>query len=77
MEPLSSFSSLFRSKCKLILYLTTMYAYCVYHAIAKSSKPLPNCPKISETNVVLIVFISVICDVSAKYTVTISFCCTT
>jgi len=36
------------------------------------TKQLPNCPKIAETSVVLIVFNGVICDVSA-YTVTVSF----
>ena len=49
-----------------------MYLYCVYPAIPKSPK-LPNCLKITETSVVLIVFNAVICDVSA-YTVTVSFC---
>jgi hypothetical protein len=29
-EPLASFSVLFRSEYKWILYLTTMYVYCVY-----------------------------------------------
>jgi len=37
-EPLASFSSLFRSECKLILHLMTMYVYCVYSAISKSPK---------------------------------------
>jgi hypothetical protein len=58
-------------ECKLILYLTTMYVYCVYHAISKSSKPLPNYLKITETIVILIVFNGVICDVRA-YTVSVS-----
>ena len=44
------------SQCKLILYLTTMYIYCVYPAISKSPKQLPNCLKIAETNVFLNVF---------------------
>ena len=30
--------------------------YCVYHAISKSPKQLPNCLKIAATSVVLIVF---------------------
>ena len=51
----SSFSSRFRSECKLILYLATMYLYCVYPAISKSPKQLPNCLKIAETSVILIV----------------------
>ena len=48
------------------------YVYCVYLAISKSLKQLPNCLKIAETSVVLIVFNAVICDVSA-YTAIISF----
>jgi hypothetical protein len=38
--------------------------------ISKSSKQLPNCLQIDDTSVGLIVFIGVICDVSA-YTVTV------
>jgi hypothetical protein len=44
-----------------------------YH---KVQKHLPNCLKIAETNIVLIVFNGVICDVGA-YPVTVSFCRTT
>jgi hypothetical protein len=62
------FSRLFRSECKLIIYLTTTYVYCVYPAISKTPKQLPNCLKIAETSVVLIIFDGVICDISA-YTV--------
>jgi hypothetical protein len=69
----ASFSSLFRSGWKLILYSTTMYVNCVYPAISKSPKQLPNFLKIAETSVVLIVFNCVVCDVSA-YTVVVSFC---
>ena len=36
-EPLASFSGLFRSEYKWILYLTTMYEYCVYPAMSKTS----------------------------------------
>jgi hypothetical protein len=54
---------LFHIDCKLTLYLTIMYVYCVYPAISKSPKQLPSCLKISETSVVLIVFNGVICDV--------------
>ena len=36
----ASLSSLFRSECKSMLYLTTMYVYCVYPAISKSPKTL-------------------------------------
>ena len=66
-------ASLFRSECKLILYSTTMYIYCVYPAISKSPKQLLSFLKIAETSVVLIVFNGVVCDVSA-YTVIVSFC---
>ena len=34
-EPLASFSGLFRSEYKWILYLTAMYVYCVYPAMSK------------------------------------------
>ena len=51
-----------------------MYVYCVYPAISKGPKQLPNCLKLTETSVFLNVFKGVICDVSA-YTVTVSFCC--
>ena len=50
-----------------------MYVYCIYPAISKSPKHLPNCLKITETSVVLIVFNDDVCDVSV-YTVTVSFC---
>jgi hypothetical protein len=40
---------------KLILYLMTIYVYCVYLPISKSPKHLPNCLKIAETSVILIV----------------------
>ena len=56
-----------KNECKLILNLTTMYVYCVYPAISKGPKQLPNCLKIAQTIVVLNVFK----DVSA-YTVTVS-----
>ena len=48
-----------------------MYIYCVYPAISKSPKHLPNCMKITETNPILNVFNDVICDVS---TYIVSFC---
>jgi len=55
------------------LKLVKKYVYCVYPAISKSPKQPPNCLKIAETSVVLVIFIGVICDVSA-YTVAISSC---
>jgi hypothetical protein len=39
-EPMASFSGLFRSQYKWILYLTTMYVYCVYPAMSKKSENL-------------------------------------
>ena len=53
-----------------------MYVYCVYPAISKGPKQLPNCLKNVETSVVLIVFNDVNCEVS-PYTVTVSFCVST
>ena len=53
-----------------------IHVYCVYPAIPKSPKQLPNSLKIAETSVVLTVFNGVICDI-CSYTVTISFCCST
>jgi hypothetical protein len=44
-EPLASFSGLFRSEYKWILYLTTMYIYCVYPAMSKKSKNLSDLDK--------------------------------
>ena len=44
-EPLVSFSGLFRSEYKLILYLTTMYVYCVYPAMSKKSENLSDLDK--------------------------------
>ena len=65
---MASFICLFRSECKLILYLANMYVYCVYLVMSKIPKHLPNCLKIVETSIVLNVF---------KYiavTITVSFC---
>jgi hypothetical protein len=50
--------------------------YFVYPAISKHPQQLPNCLKIAATSVVLIVFNSIVCDVSA-YTVSVSLCCST
>jgi len=38
-ETLKSFSNLFRSKPKLILYLTTIYVFCLSCSIKKSKTP--------------------------------------
>ena len=50
-----------------------LYIYCVYPAISKGEKQLPNCLKINETSVVLSVFNCIISDVST-FAVTVSFC---
>ena len=42
---LASFSGLFRSEYKWILYLTTMYVYCVYPAMSKKSENLSDLNK--------------------------------
>ena len=51
-----------------MLYLLTMYVYCVYLAMLKSPKRLPNCLMRTETIVVLIVSNGLLCDDRA-YTV--------
>jgi hypothetical protein len=48
-EPLASFSGLFRSEYKYILYLTTMYVYCVYPAMSKKSENLSDLDKKDRT----------------------------
>ena len=44
-EPSASFSGLFRSEYKWILYLTTMYVFCVYPAMSKKSENLSDLDK--------------------------------
>jgi hypothetical protein len=44
-EPSASFSCLFRSEYKRILYLTTIYVYCVYPAMSKKSENLSDLNK--------------------------------
>jgi hypothetical protein len=44
-EPSASFSGLFRRGYKWILYLTTMYVYCVYPAMSKKSEYLSDLNK--------------------------------
>jgi hypothetical protein len=44
-KPLASFSGLFRSEYKWILYLTTMYVFCVYPAMSKKSENLSDLNK--------------------------------
>ena len=50
-----------------------MYVYCVYPAISKTLKQLPNYLKIAETSIVIIVFEVVLSDIRA-YTVNVSYC---
>jgi hypothetical protein len=71
-ESKTSFIGLLSSQCKLILYLSTLYVYCVDPAMSKSQKQLPNCLKIAGTRVVLIVLNYVLYRVHA-YIVTV-FC---
>jgi hypothetical protein len=44
-KPLATFSCLFRSEYKWILYLPTMYVYCVYPAMSKKSENLSDLDK--------------------------------
>ena len=44
-EPSAIFSCLFRSEYKCILYLTTMYVYCIYPAMSKKSENLSDLSK--------------------------------
>ena len=55
-EPLASFSGLFRSEYKWILYLTTMYVYCVYPAMSKKSENLSDLNK-KEFKIVILLFL--------------------
>ena len=48
-----------------------MQVYCVYHAMLKSPKQLPNCLIRTET---IVVFDGVLCEVRA-YIVTVSYSC--
>ena len=62
-ESLASFAGLFRSGCKYIVYLHTMYVYCAYRAMSKSPKQLPYCLKGTEASVVLLIWNGVFWDV--------------
>jgi hypothetical protein len=48
---LESFTGQFRSECKLIWYLPTMYINCDYFAISKNPKWMSNCLK--SANIIL------------------------
>ena len=63
---MASFSAPFHSEwVQIKLYFRTMYLYCVYPAMSKIPKQLPNC--LTRT---------VLCDISV-YTVTVSYHCST
>ena len=51
-------------------------SHCLWHGELKVQEQLPNCLKIAETRVVLIIFNGLICDIG-NYTVTVSSCCST
>ena len=52
----ASEAGMFRSECKLILYLPTICVYCVYLVLLKRPKQEPNCLKRVERSVVIIGF---------------------
>ena len=62
-EPAASFSGLFRSEYKWILYLTTMYVYCVYPAMSKKSENLSDLNKKDRNRRHSSPFINVVKDV--------------
>ena len=59
-EPLASFWGLFRSEYKWILYLTTMYVYCVYPAMSKKSENLSDLNKKDRNKCHSSLFINVV-----------------
>ena len=61
----TSFSYLFRSEWKWIIYFPTIYVYCIYRGMSSTSKQLLNCVKRAETSVVLVIFDCVLCEVCA------------
>ena len=50
-----------------ILYLLTLYIYCVYPAMSKSPKQEPSCLKIAETSIIIIFFKGVLYAVHHLY----------
>ena len=58
-------------KFDYIIYIYWQCMHIVFSAMSKSLKRLPNCPKIAETSVILIIFNGVLCEVRA-YTLTLS-----
>ena len=71
---MTSFSYLFRSEWKWIIYFPTIYIYmyCIYRGMSKAPKKLSNFLKRAETNVVLIVFDCVLCEVRAYKLISIN-----
>ena len=59
-EPLASFWGLFCSEYKWILYLTTMYVYCVYPAMSKKSENLSDLNKKDRNKCHSSLFINVV-----------------
>jgi hypothetical protein len=73
-KPSESFSGLFRSECKGILYLTTMYVYCVYSAMSKKSENLSDLNKKDRNKRHSSPFINFVKDVFFVVRVTLVFC---
>jgi hypothetical protein len=73
-EFLTSFSYLFRSEWKWIIYFPTIYIYmyCIYRGMSKAPKKLSNFLKRTETSVVLIVFECVLCEIRANKLISIN-----
>ena len=70
-EPLACFSGLFRSEYKWILYLTTMYVYCIYPAMSKKSENLSDLNKKDRNKRHSSPFINVVNGVFFKVRVTL------
>ena len=62
-EPLASFACLVRSEYKWILYVTTMYVYCVYPAMSKKLENLSDLNKKDRNKRHSSPFINVVKDV--------------
>jgi hypothetical protein len=68
----SSFSYLFRSEWKWIIYFPTIYVYCIYRGMSKAPKQLSNCLKRAEASVVLLFFNCVLYEVRAYKLISIN-----
>jgi hypothetical protein len=71
-EPLASFSGLFRSEYKWILYLTTMYVFCVYPHMIWNISILNIKGKINKIAINIFILQSV--HLLYKYAIRINFC---